>query len=274
MSASVETAPLLVLTRPPRETRASARALAARGFASVCMPLQYTRTARLTQALEAQLRWAEGAELQIFVSRASVAAACKLAPGAVSAAVVRFAVGRATAEALSARGYTCTSAAPHAEDSEGLLDSPALAAVAGRHIVIWIAPGGRDLIAQRLRERGAEVRSIAVYQRVNREPEPAALQQLRANISQLWLTATSAALVARLAHSLRAHGLIELLRRPLIVASERIARSAADLGFERVHIARGASPEALLGALEQYRLTPNTVASPAPGEGTAVPTAS
>jgi len=242
--------PLLLLTRPPRESRASARALAARGYASLSMPLQYTRTARKSAALEEQLRWAEGAELQIFVSRASVTAACSLAPGAVAAAVLRFAVGRASAEALAQHGYKCTLAPIDAEDSEGLLASPALHAVAGRHIAIWVAPGGRQLIVERLRERGAEVRAIAVYQRVKLKPSADLLSKLRSDRS-VWLTATSATLAAQLAHTLRAHDLGHLLQRPLIVASARIALAAERLGFESVYVARGANPEALVGAVEQ-----------------------
>jgi uroporphyrinogen-III synthase len=243
--------PLLLLTRPPREARVSARALASRGYASLSMPLQYTRNARLTPRLQDELRWAEGAEIQIFVSRASVVAACALAPGAVSAAVLRFAIGRASAEALASHGHACFAAPADAEDSQGLLDLPALAAVAGRHVVLWIAPGGRQLIAQTLRERGAEVHAIAVYQRVDLDPKPALLQRLQEVADRLILTTTSAALTARLAHTLRAHGLSELMQRPLIVASERIAVAAEALGFERVYVARGASPEALIGAVGQ-----------------------
>ena len=248
--------PLLLLTRPPREARTSARLLAARGWPCLSMPLQYTRTARLTPALQDCLRWAEGAEMQIFVSRASAIAACTLGPAAVAAAVLRFAIGRATAQTLLEHGHTCITAPTEAEDSEGLLDLPALAAVAGRHVALWVAPGGRDHIASILRERGAEVRAIAAYQRVKLDPGEDLLRRLAAARERVVLTATSAALSARLAHTLRAHGLADLMLRPLIVASERIAIAAEALGFERVFIARGASPEALIGAVERLCAVP------------------
>ncbi len=246
-------APLLLLTRPPREARVSARVLAGRGLASLSMPLQYTRTARLTPALQDALRWAEGAEIQIFVSRASVASACALGPQAVAAAVLRFAVGAATADALERQGHACIAAPADAEDSEGLLGLPALGAVAGRHVALWVAPGGRQHISEVLCARGAEVRAIAAYQRVNLHPGARLLQTIRAEASRLVLTATSSALATRLAHTLRTHGLGDLMQRPLIVASGRIALAAEALGFEHVYVARGASPQALVGAIERLQ---------------------
>jgi len=249
----LDDAPLLLLTRPPREARVSARVLAARGFASLSMPLQYTRNARLTPSLEDALRWAEGAEIQIFVSRASVAAACALGAAAVKAAVLRFAVGAASADALERQGFACFAAPAEAEDSEGLLDLPALAGVAGRHVALWVAPGGRQHIAEVLRGRGAEVRAIAAYQRVNLDPGARLLEAITGARPRLVLTATSSVLAARLAHTLRAHGLSDLMQRPLIVASERIALAAEALGFEQVYIARGASPQALIGAVERLQ---------------------
>lgn len=242
--------PLLLLTRPPREARASARALKGRGIESLLMPLQYTRKARLTPALQNALRWAEGAEIQIFVSRASVAAACALGASAVAAAVLRFAIGAATAEALGRHGHSCIAAPAGAEDSEALLNLPAMSAVAGRHVALWIAPGGRQHLAKTLCARGAEVHAIAAYQRVNLYPRPSQLMRLKESRERLVLTATSATIVARLAHTLRAHALDDLMLRPLIVASERIALAAEALGFERVYIARGASPQALIEAIE------------------------
>lgn len=189
--------------------------------------------------------------MQIFVSRASAVAACTLSPAAVAAAVLRFAIGRATAQTLLEHGHSCVTAPTEAEDSEGLLELPALGAVAGRHVALWVAPGGREQIARSLRDRGAEVRAIAAYQRVNLGPGKDLLRRIVAARERLVLTATSATLSARLAHTLRAHGLADLMLRPLIVASERIAIAAEALGFERVFIARGASPEALIGAVER-----------------------
>lgn len=241
--------PIVLLTRPRRESRAAATALAQQGIDCIRMPLQSTRRAPRSSTLEADLRWAGGASVQIFVSRAAVVAALAVAPTAVAAASTRIAVGRATAAALQRRGMSAISAPGQAEDSDGVLGLTPLHEVRGTRIAIWAAPGGRDRIADVLSQRGAQVRAIAIYQRLPQRPRMAALRRLRAVRECCVLTATSGALLQSLDQTLQCRGLARLRTRPLIVVSERIATLARTRGFESVHVAKGASPEALIAAL-------------------------
>lgn len=240
--------PIVLLTRPRREARTAARALAAAGFAAIRMPLQATRRAPRSMALDTDLGWAAAATIQVFVSRAAVAAAHALARPALARATTRVAVGRATAAALNALGLTALAAPSDAEDSSGVLGLDELQRVSGKRIAIWAAPGGRELIAQTLSARGAEVRAIAVYRRLPVRPAVAAVRALRRS-SAVVLSATSAALLRELDRLLVQQRLTGLRARPLIVASARIAELATTLGFADVHIAAGASPVALIAAV-------------------------
>jgi uroporphyrinogen-III synthase len=248
------TPPLVLLTRPRRESRLTARALQARGLECIRMPLQATRRAPRTDALDADLAWAASASLQIFVSRAAVAAAIALATAQVIAAGTRIAVGRATAAMLQRHGLSVVAAPGHAEDSDGVLGLPALLDVRGQRVAVWAAPGGRERIADVLGERGAEVRTIGIYRRLPCRPRARPLQRLRLAPERVVLTATSSALLEALDDVIRRHRMTSLRARPLIVASARIAERASALRFERVHVAAGASAQALIAALDDPRL--------------------
>jgi uroporphyrinogen-III synthase len=215
------------------------------------MPLQSTRRAPRSAALDADLAWATAAPLQVFVSRAAVAAAIATAPSAIAGERTRIAVGRATAAMLQRHALTATTAPGHAEDSDGVLGLAQLSNIRGLRVAIWAAPGGRDRIAEVLSQRGAEVRVILVYRRVPQRAHAAALRRLRTAGNRIVLTATSGALLNALDLALRSNQLTQLRKQPLIVASERIAASARLLGFEQVDVAVGASAAALIAALKE-----------------------
>lgn len=242
--------PVVLLTRPRRESRETARLLAAQGIDAIHMPLQSTRRAPASARLAADLAWAGGASIQIFVSRAAVAAAATLAPSQLAAADTRIAVGAATAAALERLGLPALRAPAHAEDSDGILGLPILQSVTGQRIAIWAAPGGRDRMATELARRGAEVRALMVYRRLPQRPRPSALRRLRRCERDVVLSASSGLLLQTLDAVLIGCGLTRLRVRPLVVASPRIAAMAAALGYTDVRTARGASAQALASALQ------------------------
>lgn len=242
--------PLVLLTRPRRESRQAAAALRAGGFEVIRAPLQSTRRAPHSRALAEDLAWAASASIHVFVSRAAVAAASVHAATMLKRAPLRVAVGRTTAAALDAKGMDSATAPPGAEDSEGTLGLSVLQSVHGQRIALWVAPGGRDKLAQTLRQRGAEVRNIMIYRRLPRRPPARVMQQLRRAADRLVLTATSAGLLEQLDAQLTRAQLTGVRTRPLIVASERIAQAARAKGYSSVHIARGAGAEALIEALK------------------------
>ena len=107
---------------------------------------------------------------------------------------VVLAVGRATADALRARGVAGVHT-PHGRfDSEGLLDCPQLEArrVIGRLVAVVKGEGGRDLLGKELVRRGADVVEASVYRR--RAPERLAemLEAVRESVDIVAVTSAEA----------------------------------------------------------------------------------
>ena len=72
-----------------------------------------------------------------------------------------YTVGSSSADLLSAFGLAVNS--PQRMDSEGLLAEPALQALNAEKVLIVKGEGGRNLLRQRLLERGAKVDLLTVY---------------------------------------------------------------------------------------------------------------
>ncbi|MDF2447358.1 MAG: hypothetical protein K0S46_2594 [Moraxellaceae bacterium] len=74
-----------------------------------------------------------------------------------------FAVGARTAQVLREAGLTVLT--PPRPDSEGLLAMPELQQVQGRRFLLFRGEGGRALLSETLRERGARLDTLELYRR-------------------------------------------------------------------------------------------------------------
>ncbi|MEY3220607.1 MAG: hypothetical protein RIT27_1964 [Pseudomonadota bacterium] len=74
------------------------------------------------------------------------------------------AVGQKTAQALEKYGKILYP--PHNFTSEGLLEMPIFQTVKNKNIAIFSGEGGRETLIETLQQRGANVKKIAVYQRI------------------------------------------------------------------------------------------------------------
>lgn len=201
------------------------------------------------QAARAALVAASRADLLVFVSANAVQYAFPLLPEQLPLDIAIAAVGSATARALDDVGLPPT-LVPERMDSEGLLSLPALQDVAGRSLLIVRGNGGRELLADTLRERGAEVTQVEVYRR--------ALPQRTAgseNLVRNWprlvdtVTVTSQAILDNLFTLLDEAGARLLQTTPLVVVSQRTAEHAVSRGCEFVYVANSARDADLLAAL-------------------------
>ena len=192
---------------------------------------------------------AEPADLLFFASRNAVEFALPLFPaGRLPSGPRLVAIGKATAEALTAAGRGPDLIPAGRYDSETLLTHPDLQDLRGQRVVIVRGEGGRPLLGVTLRARGAEVRFAEVYRRALPEVDPAGLVADWAAQVQL-VTATSGEVLANLLHLVGEAGQGPLLATPLAVVSERTRQEALRLGFVRVELADQADDEALLLAL-------------------------
>jgi uroporphyrinogen-III synthase len=200
-------------------------------------------------AARAQLDGASRADLLIFVSANAVQYAFPLLPEQLPLNIDVAAIGGATAAALTAGGLEPT-LVPQRMDSEGLLALPALESVRGRSIYILRGNGGRERLAETLRERGAEVHQVEVYRR-QIPKRPAAAANLVRGWGQLVdaVVATSNAIVDNLFTLLGDEGDERLRNTPMIVVSQRMAEYVVGRGCQAVYVANSARDADVLIAL-------------------------
>lgn len=246
----------LLVTRPAGTARALVARIRALGGTPLLLPGLSVRTTR-DAAVASRLR-TSAFDDWIFTSPAAVRACFALAPSLRLPRRARaFAVGAGTRRALARRGVAAL-APESGADSEALLAMPALAAVRGRRIALVGAPGGRNLIAPALRERGARVEAIDVYERRAARLTRRHFDALAAAPTP-WITLLSSAeALANLCERLPPGLAAGWRAQPVVVASERLAALARAQGFDDVGIARSALGADLLAAaarrLARHRL--------------------
>ena len=248
----------VIVTRPAASAAALVRAARARGAEVVRLPGMRLAIADDIEGARAALLAARQAQVWIFTSPNAVAYCLEiLNPLPLSPTTRVLAVGRGTQAAL-ARHAIAADAPTGAQNSEGLLVEPSLHAVQGQSIVIIEAPGGRGLLVPSLRERGARVEQIAVYQRLPPRLGARHFHDL-ASASRPWLSLISSSVaLGYLMHALPEDLRTRWQHEALVVSSPRLAEEARALGFSDIHEARSAlSADLLEGAgraLARHRL--------------------
>lgn len=245
----------IVVTRPRAQAAPLAKRIAAAGGDALLFPLLEIEPLAEREQLAATAAHLADYLLAVFVSPNAVAHALPelLAAGDWPATTRPAAVGPGTAKALAESGVPGCLVPEQRFDSEGLLALPefAPAAVDGRQIVIFRGDGGRELLADTLRARGAQVDCVTCYRRRG----PAAGM---APLLDAWREGRLDAIVVSSSEGLRhlAAGLPPearewLLRTPLFVPHARIADSARELGLTRI-VLTGAADDGLIEGLLAY----------------------
>ncbi|MBU0500693.1 MAG: uroporphyrinogen-III synthase [Gammaproteobacteria bacterium] len=189
-------------------------------------------------------------DLLIFVSKNAVIYGLPLLRGLKKSTRIAV-VGRGTARQLEEMGRHADILPDGRWDSEGLLAHPGLQAVEGQRVLILRGEGGRPLLADRLRSRGALVAYAEVYRRLVPEADVTSLITTWTERVDFVL-ATSNEILDNL-HSLLGNDATALLQRtPVVVVSERGLGHARAKGCERVILARGADDESLVAAMLQW----------------------
>lgn len=242
----------VLVTRPERQASSLCNLLQAAGCQPVRLPLLAVEAVTLTD--EARQCLATPIAYLIFISANAVNFAFSEKNGKIRQqlqASAIAAVGKATAEALLAHGLTVDLLPGTGFNSEALLAMPALQQVAGQHIVIVRGVGGRELLADTLRARGAHVDYLEVYRRLpvsNDISEVAALlrqQQLHA------LMLSSGEALTHLLTLFKADATLPLLlATPLVVVSERLGTEAMAAGFTQVVVSEGPSDLAVFTTIK------------------------
>jgi uroporphyrinogen III methyltransferase/synthase len=269
-SSSVDKAAFtVVITRPAGQSNELIARLAAAGIATLDFPLidiaPVTDDAPLRAALASLERYA----LVVFVSPNAVDQAFAhsdsiwphalpigvVGPGSVQA-LVRHGVAAPAYKVISPPSGSDEDTARF--DSEGLFAAidTALGATSleGKRVLIVRGDGGREWLAERLREAGAELDTVAAYRRLVPEPSIGAwarVHELLAGVPHAWLLTSSEGVrnLNELAHDhLTADEIAQLKRAALVTPHPRIAQTARALGFDSMTVS-GAGDERIARAL-------------------------
>lgn len=245
----------IVVTRPQAQAAPLAEAIAAAGGTPLVFPLLEISPAADPQPLaEAAERLADYA-LAVFISPNAVdyALPVLVAHGPWPSTLTPAAVGQGTVKALAAHGISGCVAPTERFDSEALLELPALAAerVAGRRVAIFRGDGGRELLADTLRQRGATVDCIPCYRRSGPSDGVAPLLTAwRAGRLDAFTVSSSEGL-RHLVDLLDADGRARLQNTPVFVPHARIAENARALGLSNI-ILTDAADAGILAGLRAY----------------------
>ncbi|MEW5903678.1 MAG: uroporphyrinogen-III synthase [Pseudomonadota bacterium] len=224
----------IIVTRPREQAAGLIQRLQALGARPHLLPLLEILPASDQAALQVFAQQVVIYQLLIFISpnavRYGMAALRHIPPGVRVAAV-----GQGSAQALRALGVTDIIVPAARQDSEGLLDEPALQQVAGWHIAIVRGDGGRELLGDTLRARGARVDYITSYQRSTPALDAAAWRAIGPDV----ILVTSSEALAHLWHGLGAAASALAAQTTLLVIHPRIAQAAQAQGWRSVVIAPG-----------------------------------
>jgi uroporphyrinogen-III synthase len=165
-----------------------------------------------------------------------------------------YAVGEATARLLSAHGVNALTPGANMT-SEGLLDLPQLAQVAGQRVLIIKGEGGRATLAAELGRRGARVDELACYRRAPPVLAPGELAQKLSKWGIGLVMISSGEGLANMLGLLSPAETTKFRRMTLLVPSPRVAQMAHAAGFSRVITAENASDSAMLRALAGWQTT-------------------
>lgn len=133
--------------------------------------------------------------------------------------------------------------------SEDLLILPGLKNIEGKRIALFRGVGGRELIAETLRARGASVDYVELYHRHTPDYSCDVLADLIRAHNVNVIVVSSGQILDVLLHSLH-HEVALLNNIPVIVPSERVRQAGLDAGLSIVVNADGADEASVLRSLQ------------------------
>ncbi len=159
------------------------------------------------------------------------------------------AVGQATAKALRNAGLNVDLVPEQGFNTEAILSMPQLQTLNGQSCLIVRGQGGRELLAQTLEERGAQVYYLELYWRIMPEIDTGPVERLLHQNKLDVITITSGEALKNLLKMLDSSVHHQLLATPLAVISQRIRQLAIELGFKQVFVSEQPADTALVKAI-------------------------
>ena len=231
----------ILVTRPAAQAEKLAQMIQAQGGEPVLFPLLDIGPADDMQPLQQAIARLDDYRIAVFISPNAVEYSVPhiLERRSWPVTLQAAAIGQSTVAQLAACGIGNVIAPTEHFDSEALLALPAFQAecVTGEKVLILRGNGGRELLAETLVERGAQVDCVTCYHRSSPVDATPVVSLLR-NGQLDALTISSSEGLRNLLALLDTDACERLRILPLFVPHRRIAEVASELGLQRVVLTR------------------------------------
>ncbi len=237
----------IVITRPIGQAGKLTGLIKEAGGEVVSFPLIEIAPLDNYQAFESVMSRLNAFDWAIFISSNAVQNAMPLVSKLKLPSNLKFAaIGPSTAAELNKFGIQNTLIPQDRFDSESLLALPEMQAVNNQKVMIFRGVGGREVLADTLKSRGAEVHFAECYQRINPQKDLSMITMLSQQglLDAIVITSSEA-----MRHLLAMANNQEWLKNvKLCVNHARIAEETNQLSLH-VHVATAPGDEAMLACL-------------------------
>ena len=245
----------VLVTRPEHQATALCRLLEEHGARAVRLPAINIKPLAGRDDIAARLGPLSAFDVIIFTSANAVRFGAALLDQQRD--LTLGALGPATAHALTEAGYRVAVQSNASIDSEGLLKHPRLEQCKGSRILLIKGVGGRPFLSQQLTQRGAQIVTADVYERLPGGADQATLAGICAQFASGALqivTATSVEIAGNLLAMASTALREELKRVHWLVAGARVAAGVREHGIAAPLLqAASADDQDLLAELLRWR---------------------
>lgn len=246
----------VLVTRPEHQALSLCQGIEQAGGKAIPFPVVEIQDIDDTSPLIEQIDRLDQFDIAIFISPNAVQKALnviktrrELPPNLRIAAI-----GRTSAKALETRGVAVNLFPSQRFDSEALLELEPMQHVRGKKVIIFRGEGGREMLAETLKARGAHVEYAECYRRAKPQADATPLLRLWARDEIHVVVITSGEGLHNLYDMVGQLGRQWLQKTQLLVVSERIGDMARELGFKRPPlISPHANDENILKTLIEWR---------------------
>lgn len=230
----------ILVTRPAHQAESVCQAIEAAGGNAIRWPVLSIEDRTQGEQVQSVVKRFDESDLIVFASENAALFGIKLirSIGFDPSTKPSFAIGGGTTRALQALGVRARYP-PDNPSSEGLLSMPELqdTSVSGRRILIFRGESGRELLAETLIKRGAQMEYAEVYRRVPALSDPAIVaRHWKQDRLDIILVSSSDGLRA-LVKMLFAQEGGRLFATRLLVVGPRMVVLARSLGFKHPPLA-------------------------------------
>ncbi len=237
----------ILVTRPEHQAESLCNLIEQQGWHCVRFPtlkIEAINNATIQHQLETIYQY----DWLIFISANAVNFAVKANDGKIdtfeetSIAVI----GSATGNVLKSFGMTIALAPKSNFNSDGLLETEQMKQVQNKSCLIARGKGGREILANSLRERGAKVDYLEVYSRIMPESNNLKVIEMVQQQTLDVVTITSGDALKNLLLMLGNEHHEKLFSVPLVVISNRIKKIAENIGFKRIIVTERPADRAII----------------------------